>query len=445
MFRYLQIVFVVALVVGAVAISQHSMVSAATASELRQQIEERNAEIRKIEEEIKSIGKDIVATSQQRLTLESKLREIEAERQHLLKELELTSTKIERTDLTINGLNGEISDKEERIENQKKGIAMSIKQINEYDQYSVFELILAPEDESSDFWREIDNLLVLQNSSKDQIHRLLGLKTELRSNIAEKQVQKKKLQSLKEDIEDQKQLVERNKSEQAGLVSATKNKEESYKQLLAAKEAQRRAFEQEIREYESQLVFLENPGALPKMGTSPLSWPLDSIVVTQLFGAKTGPHRTYANGHSGVDFRARTPQKVYAMADGVVMGTGDTDIACRGVSFGRWVTIKYDNNLVSTFGHLSLIKAKAGDRVKRGEIVGYSGNTGRTTAPHLHVSLYAGIDANGNNPVDVKPKPSISCKGAILTQPTAPIEAYLDPLEYLPKVTKDMLKPGIKL
>jgi murein DD-endopeptidase MepM/ murein hydrolase activator NlpD len=157
-----------------------------------------------------------------------------------------------------------------------------------------------------------------------------------------------------------------------------------------------------------------------------LSWPLDKIFVTQEFGAKTGPHRTYASGHSGTDFRARTPLPVKSMADGVVKGVGDTDISCPGVSFGKWIFIEYNNGLSSAYGHLSLIKVYEGQKVSRGEVVGYTGGTGRVTGPHLHVSLYV------SSAVSVQTVPSKSCPGKILKQPIAAINAYLDPMYYLP-------------
>jgi murein DD-endopeptidase MepM/ murein hydrolase activator NlpD len=115
------------------------------------------------------------------------------------------------------------------------------------------------------------------------------------------------------------------------------------------------------------------------------------------------------------------------MADGVVKGTGDTDLVCPGVSFGRFIFIEYSNGLSSTYGHLSLIKVREGQKVSRGEVVGYTGGTGRVTGPHLHVSVYASSSA-----VSVATVPSKSCPGKILKQPIAPTNAYLDPMYYLP-------------
>ena len=115
-----------------------------------------------------------------------------------------------------------------------------------------------------------------------------------------------------------------------------------------------------------------------------------------------------------------------SMADGVVLSVGDTDLTCVGASFGQFVFIGYNNGLSSTFGHLSLIKAREGESVKRGKIIGYRGNTGHTTGPHLHVSLYAG------EAVKMASKPSVACDGRIYRLPVAPINAYLDVLAYLP-------------
>ena len=115
-----------------------------------------------------------------------------------------------------------------------------------------------------------------------------------------------------------------------------------------------------------------------------------------------------------------------AMADGVVLGTGDTDLTCPGASYGKFVFIQYNDGLSSTYGHLSLIKSKVGDVVQRGEVVGYSGSTGYATGPHLHVSLYA------SQAVKMASRASAACSGRVYTMPIAPVNAYLDALYYLP-------------
>jgi murein DD-endopeptidase MepM/ murein hydrolase activator NlpD len=128
-----------------------------------------------------------------------------------------------------------------------------------------------------------------------------------------------------------------------------------------------------------------------------------------------------------VDFRAAVGTPIKAVAEGVIKGVGDTDICCPRASFGKWILIEHNNGLSSTYAHLSLIRVKKGQRVARGAVIGYSGNTGSSTGPHLHLSLYV------SNGVEIDSFESKSYPGKILTQPIAATNAYLEPMYYLPK------------
>ncbi len=234
---------------------------------------------------------------------------------------------------------------------------------------------------------------------------------------------KKKLEELQSTLAGQERVVKSTQNDTQSILKETKNSESGYKSLLAANEKRRKDFEDELRAYESELKYILDPSSIPKSGSAPFSWPLKDVFVTQFFGKTSASGRLYASGsHSGVDFRASIGTPVLAMADGVVEGAGDTDLACKRASFGKWIFIRYDNGLASTYGHLSAVSLQAGQRVSRGQVVAYSGNTGYSTGPHLHVTVYA-ADA-----VEVATKPSISCRGAILTQPLAAINAYFDPM-----------------
>jgi murein DD-endopeptidase MepM/ murein hydrolase activator NlpD len=113
------------------------------------------------------------------------------------------------------------------------------------------------------------------------------------------------------------------------------------------------------------------------------------------------------------------------MLSGTVIGTGDTDLTCPGASYGKWVLIKYNNGLASLYGHFSLIKVSKGQAVDTGDLVGYSGNTGYTTGPHLHLTVFAAAA------VSVQNLPSKACSGRVYTIPVAAINAYLNPMDYL--------------
>src|SRR5690606_12376153 len=98
--------------------------------------------------------------------------------------------------------------------------------------------------------------------------------------------------------------------------------------------------------------------------------------------SKFGSFRRLPNGykyfHTGLDLRARRPSPIYAMADGTVA------LAQKFVVPGNAVIIDHGNSIFSKYYHLSSILTNPNDTVKKGTMIGKSGNTGRVEAPHLH-------------------------------------------------------------
>jgi murein DD-endopeptidase MepM/ murein hydrolase activator NlpD len=218
------------------------------------------------------------------------------------------------------------------------------------------------------------------------------------------------------------------KSEQKKELDITKNQESNFKKILAERKKQKEAFEKEMFDYEKKLKYVLNPASIPRSGSAALNWPLEVVRITQQFGITNASKRLYSSGsHNGVDFGAKIGTPVLSMGDGVLVAQGDTDANCRGVSFGKWILIKYNNGLASTYGHLSQQTMSTGSVVKVGDVVGFSGNTGYSTGPHLHVSMYPADAVNAIS------RPSNSCPGKSMIMPVAAVNAYLDPLAYMPK------------
>ena len=399
---------------------------AQNAQDLQNKISQRNIDIAKLEQEIAQYQNQLDDIGKQKSSLNSTLKELDINRKKLVANITVTQNKIDNTNLKIQNLSSDINTKQDSISNDMKAISFSIKQINEFDNHDMIQTLVT-NNKFTSIWNDVNSLMTIQEKVTSTITELKQIKGQLEDTKKQTTSARDDLVSLKSQLADQKKIVDQNTAEKKKLLTQTKNNESNYQKLLKDRLNKKDAFEKDIRDYESQLKYNLNSSILPGKGV--LSWPLDKITITQLFGKTEAGKRLYANGtHNGVDFRASVGTPVYAMADGVVAGTGDTDVQCPGVSFGRFVLIKYDNGLASTFGHFSLIKVTKGQRVSRGEVVGYSGSTGYVTGPHLHVSVYA------RDAVDLKTLPSKSCPGRVLTQPISPINAYLDPLYYLPSI-----------
>lgn len=392
---------------------------ATTAETVNRQISDINAQIQALDKEIAQYQQQVTQTSSEAKTLANLVKELTLTRNKLLTETKVTEKKINATNLVIGEINNTISEEQQSINNSKEVLGKIFRDLYQQDSYSLIQKLLSEENliEAS---RKYNDLLSINESVTGHVETLEEQKKLLLKSKEERELEQKKLNDLKTILQQKKLVVDITKKDKDALLNETKNKELNYRKLLADREKQKDAFEKSLQEYEAQLKFILNPKSLPSKGA--LAWPLDSVRVTSSFGTRWGRF------HYGTDFRASVGTPVKAMAGGVVLGTGDTDLSCKGASFGKWIFIKYNNGLSSTYGHLSAISANVGQVVAAGDIVGLSGNTGSSTGPHLHVGVYA------SDGVNVDTVPSKSCNGKIFTQPIAALSAYLDPMLYLPKL-----------
>jgi murein DD-endopeptidase MepM/ murein hydrolase activator NlpD len=101
------------------------------------------------------------------------------------------------------------------------------------------------------------------------------------------------------------------------------------------------------------------------------------------FGYRTDPFTKVRKFHAGMDFSARTGTVVYATGDGVVERADNT-----ASGYGNHIVITHGYGYQTLYGHLSRYAIRAGQRVKRGDVIGYVGSTGRSEAPHLHYEVH---------------------------------------------------------
>src|SRR3989338_1006985 len=391
--------------------------SAQTATEIRNRIEEKDSEIKKLEKEIAAYQSELEGLDKQKSSLQGEIRQLDLTRKKLNADIAVTGNKIDQTNLKIEDLGLDIGDKETSIQNNLESIRSGIQSMNETEEKSLVEVMLSDQDFSS-LWGDLDNLLAVRENLQQNIIALRETKSRLEDTRTETIAAKNELTRLKAQLSDQQKIVVQNTNEKNQLLAQTKNSEANYQKLLKERLAQKDAFEKELEDYEAQLQFILDPSKLPKGRI--LSWPLDKIFVTSPYAPRWGGF------HRGTDFRASVGTQIKAVANGVVKGTGDTDICCPGASFGKWIFIEHTNGLSSTYAHLSLIKVAKGQKISRGQVIGYSGNTGSSTGPHLHVSLYV------SSGVKVDSFPSKSYPGKTLIQPISATGAYLDPMKYLP-------------
>lgn len=108
------------------------------------------------------------------------------------------------------------------------------------------------------------------------------------------------------------------------------------------------------------------------------------------FGYRTDPFYKVTKFHEGIDFTATVGTDVYSTGDGTV-----TSVERSRSGYGNCITINHGFGYETVYAHLSKMDVRRGEKVKRGQVIGHVGNTGKSTAPHLHYEV-----RKGGKPVD---------------------------------------------
>lgn len=119
--------------------------------------------------------------------------------------------------------------------------------------------------------------------------------------------------------------------------------------------------------------------------------PVRDASLTSSYGVRSDPFRGRSAMHAGIDLAGPVGTPIYATADGVVARSG------RAGAYGNLIEINHGQGIQTRYGHMSRLIARAGQRVKRGDLIGLMGSTGRSTGSHLHYEVR--IDGRAVNPI----------------------------------------------
>jgi len=123
----------------------------------------------------------------------------------------------------------------------------------------------------------------------------------------------------------------------------------------------------------------------------PSMWPVNGVLLSR-FGERTDPFSGEGAIHAGVDISAPTGTPVHAAADGIVSRAEYYG------GYGRLIVIDHGNGMSTRYGHLSRFDVVPGQEVRRGDVIAFSGATGRATSPHLHFEVRLGGAAVNPHP-----------------------------------------------
>ncbi|MES2491780.1 MAG: M23 family metallopeptidase [Pseudomonadota bacterium] len=123
------------------------------------------------------------------------------------------------------------------------------------------------------------------------------------------------------------------------------------------------------------------PGFASQAVSIPSRIPVDGVKLTSDFGMRWHPVTGGRRQHKGIDLGAAVGTPIYAAADGMVSRADWFS------SYGLFVALQHGGTIETRYGHMSRLAVAAGQTVRKGDIIGYVGSTGRSTGPHLHYEV----------------------------------------------------------
>jgi len=369
-------------------------VYSATSQELQNQINAKKQLLEQLNQEEALYNEALSEAQAAKKTLSSELTRIKAELDSINFKIKVNQTQIDKLALEIQQLKLESKDTGEEIVFKKQVLAENLRNLYEQDRNNSNLLVTVLKNENlSDSMLNVESTINFGQSIQDDLTNLMELKNLLSDQKTASENKKREMEAAKNTLASRKTIAVGIQNEKADLLTKTKNQEKNYQNLLSDVAKRQDEVAAEVDRLEESLKAQIDPNLLPSNGSGVLLWPVNGKV-TQGFGVSSFSKYLYSKGvykspsHNGIDIQASIGTPIAAANDGTVIAVGNQDKYCYKAAYGKFIVIRHDNYLTTLYAHLSLQSVNVGDIVKRGEIIGYTGNTGYTTGPHLHFTVY---------------------------------------------------------
>ena len=336
---------------------------------LKNKVNEASAQKKELKNQISAIAGDISTLERQISLLDG---QIEAQENEIAAQEDLLA----QLALYIEEKTLELADSEAQQAAQYERMKERVRYMAEHGTNSYLSILLAS-DSFSDFLNRWE--IVQQISVRDE--KLFEQLKAIRDQVA---VEKAELEASQKDAQETKALMDANmvelEEQRAAKISAQKKAED---EKAAANKAYAEMIEKEeklMEEYKKAAAKLASQNTY--VGGK-FMWPLPAAnnVITCKYGMRTHPVTKKYKLHSGIDLRCSTGTKVYAANAGTVTTSGYSS------AWGNYIIINHGGGYTTLYAHLKSRNVSKDAKVKQGDVIGYSGNTGYSTGPHLHFEI----------------------------------------------------------
>jgi len=356
---------------------------------LREKIAEKNKQLKIIQEQKKRVLSNLEKLGQEKRSLNWEIKTNNYQINQLNLEIKSSEIQIEKLKLEIESLKKEIADLDKQLDFKKQAIKELLQQLQQNDQQSLL-IIFLKNQTLAENTLEIQRIIDFNYKLFSQLFELRNLRREKINRVNQISTKQKEEEWENFNLRNRKLIVLDQKRYNQILLEKTKNQERLYQKQLQVLKKIYEQTSREIEQIEKELRKKIDPKLLPQPRPGVLLKPVNGPL-TQGYGYTKFARTHYKqHRHNGIDIGAPIGTPIRAAEEGKVIAIGNQDKYCWGGAYGKFVAIEHPNNLITLYAHLARQIVKEGDIIKRGQVIGYVGNTGYSTGPHLHFGVYAG-------------------------------------------------------
>ncbi|MEK7180749.1 MAG: peptidoglycan DD-metalloendopeptidase family protein [Patescibacteria group bacterium] len=413
--------FPAALVFAQSASSSRTDSATADRAELEARIQTQNLELEKLNAQLIATQNKLESAKTERVSLQKELTNIKNSISQLNLNIKSDKINIQKLTLEIDSLNYDIRDIEISMDEKKKSIAELLREISRNDQVNLLTVLL----NGNSLAESVSDVQALSDTSLQlgaDIGNLETLKGDKIVKVDSVSAKKVEISLRSKNLENRKSIIQDQEGEKATLLAQTQNKESQYQKDLEDLRKKQNEVEDEISKFESELRAKFDVSVLPTKRSGVFEWPVKlrkdggTGIITQHMGEISNLYR--GKPHNGLDIGTPLGTPVFAAEEGKVIAVDNNDRSSwKKYQYGKYILIEHPNNMATLYAHLSKQIVQKGAAVKRGDLIGYSGNTGYSTGPHLHFGLYW--------------SPSIIMKSVPPATGLVPVGVVVNPEDYL--------------
>ena len=356
--RFAMIVAILLMLTFAV---ETSLASAATLSQIRNNIKNKQQELNESRAKEKSLGDQVNSLEQQINSKQSDIDELEAS--------------ISEAQAKLETLEEELAAAEEKVNTQNENLNARLRNMYKIGSVGFIDVLM----DSGSFSEFLNNLsLVEKVYTSDQ-----DVLEELQKAYDEIDAKKKEIETLQAELSESKATME----EQKSSLEADKASVEKKKSEIAADSAEtQRELDKLEADAQALTSSIRNSGSSSsssKYNGGIMAWPVPSChTVSSGYGGRIHPTTGKYKFHGGLDIPGSYGSAIVAANSGKVIWAGN-----RGDSYGNYVIIDHGGGVSTLYGHSSKVLVSTGQSVSRGQRIANVGSTGRSTGPHCHFEV----------------------------------------------------------